>query len=81
MTSQPRGAKTFQAYIGVQAILFTMASMATVGFTVEVDGEQKYHIDDLSGTGCPGLCQYRHSGGRQNTDPQDRQRYGRGYYL
>ncbi len=76
-----QGAKTFQAYIGVQADSVYDGIYGNCGFTVEVDGEQKYHIDDLSGQSCPGLCQYRHSGGRQNTDPQDRQRYGRGYYL
>ena len=44
-----QGAKTFQAYIGVQADSVYDGIYGNCGFTVEVDGEQKYHIDDLSG--------------------------------
>lgn len=44
-----QGAKSFQAYIGVQADSSYDGEYGECGFTVEVDGVEKYHIDDLSG--------------------------------
>ena len=44
-----QGAKYFEAYIGVQADTVYNGIYGNCGFTVEVDGKQIYHLDDLSG--------------------------------
>ncbi len=44
-----QGAKYFESYIGVQADSVYSGEYGNCGFTVEVDGKQIYHIDDLSG--------------------------------